>query len=125
QNPMGSSIFIAKYAPYPHRLLTTIQSKHFCPTFSVALKMYLNSLMSHPSRHHATIQQYPIPFNQLEVFTSFKLQFPKIGDEDNIAQEIIKARPQKDKTPAQFDTVLIYKDADQAASTGLEGMLFI
>ncbi|KIY48748.1 hypothetical protein FISHEDRAFT_42720 [Fistulina hepatica ATCC 64428] len=83
QNPAGATVAIAKYPPFPHKLLSTIESAHHCPSFSAVLKTYLNSLMQNPQRRQNAIQDHFLPFTRVDVFTSFKLFLPKIGDESS------------------------------------------
>ncbi|KIY43176.1 hypothetical protein FISHEDRAFT_8353, partial [Fistulina hepatica ATCC 64428] len=122
QNPAGATVAIAKYPPLPHKLLSNIESAHHCPSFSAVLETYLNSLMQNPQRRQNAIQDHFLPFTRVDVFTSFKLLLPKIGEENSFIQETIKAKPQKDKKPHQFDTVIVYQNND-AKSTGLIGVV--
>ncbi|KIY44277.1 hypothetical protein FISHEDRAFT_28612, partial [Fistulina hepatica ATCC 64428] len=118
QTPSGATVSIARFAPLPRKHLSAIETSHDCPSFSATLKRYLNSLLQNPQRQHAAILSHPIPFDRVDVFTSFKLLLPRIGEEKSFIQEIVKAKPQRDKMPSQFDTMLVYQDLD-AETVGL------
>jgi hypothetical protein len=115
-------IFIAKYPPFPRKLITAIQTSHVAPHFSTHLKEYLNSFISQPTSN-ARSHLYSLPFERLDVYSQFRFKPTALDDTDSQAEEVdtVKAHPISDKNPhGRFDTVVIL-NSDEAEETGVEG----
>ncbi|EGO26572.1 hypothetical protein SERLADRAFT_368127 [Serpula lacrymans var. lacrymans S7.9] len=72
QNSSGLGINIAKVSPLPQQPLQSIQQNHQCHGFIRDIKEFLNRLI------HVNIAN--VPFDSLDVFTSFKLTPIHLGD---------------------------------------------
>ncbi|KDR70579.1 hypothetical protein GALMADRAFT_76006 [Galerina marginata CBS 339.88] len=117
-------VHIAKYPPYPGRLISVIEQSHDAPQLSQHLKEYLNKFL--PPGHrtsNAVSHLYSLPFQRLDVYTQFKFHPHSLQEEGYDVQEndTVKAIPRSNKNPnGRMDTVVVlYKDA--AESTGVEG----
>ena len=109
----------------PHcssQMLVDVAQKHKCPGFEQDLKTFLNQkLPFHLSR--ADLDDIQIPFRTVDVYHGFKFTLDELGlelgpsERDNDA---VKARPERGKQPAQFDTVVVMVDPE-CELTGLEG----
>ena len=80
-NPLHPSISIAKYPPFPKKLISTIERNHYAPHFSHHLKEYLNSLLQHRSSNRIAIL-HNLPFQRLDVFSQFKFHPMALDDSD-------------------------------------------
>ncbi|EGO30676.1 hypothetical protein SERLADRAFT_432284 [Serpula lacrymans var. lacrymans S7.9] len=128
QNPSGLGINIAKVSPLPQQPLQSIQQNHQYHGFICDIKEFLNRLMhgqpGFMSRNQVNIAN--LPFDSLDVFTSFKLTPIHLGDDASasVKYEVIKARPRSKEIAPQFDNVVIL-DSLEAESTGVAGNIFL
>lgn len=119
-NP-GGQITIAKYPPSPKKLITAIEETHKAPFFSFYLKEFLNKFLDSDHRtSNRRAQDYPLPFERLDVFHQFK--FKVAAQNENNTDDTVKAIPtSKDNLRGRFDTVIFLNSA-KAESISLTGM---
>ena len=121
-------IKIAKYPPYPGRLITAIEQAHNTHTFSQHLREYLNTFLAKNSRtSNAVAQLYSLPFQCVDCYTQFKFH-PNSLINDYDRQDIkendtVKAIPRSSKNvEGRMDTVIV-STGDETEAVGVGGKL--
>lgn len=116
----GPQIMIAKFPPSPKRLITSIEEMHRAPLFSFYLKEFLNKFLDSDNRtSNRRAQDYPLPFERLDIFHQFKFKVP--AQNENDMDDTVKAIPvSKDNPSGRFDTV-IFLNSPLAKSVELNG----
>lgn len=125
-SPPPFAISIAKRPQYLQRHITVIEQLHKAPEFAAHLKRYLNTLHPFPvsGRREAPIEEQPLPFDAVDIFTNCQFVRPALHDEPD-EKELVRALPISKSHPfGHFDTVVFY-GTDNAESTGLLGTSYV
>lgn len=120
-NPLGLGIRMKKTPHHIKKLLTAIETTHHCPWFRRDLKAYLNSVLDVRDRvARAIIEDAVIPFDNLDIYYSFKFSSLRVGDDNLVVKDWIKAQPTRPGQAERFDTI-VAMDTVEAEASGLEG----
>ncbi|KAH8094594.1 hypothetical protein DFH11DRAFT_1555464 [Phellopilus nigrolimitatus] len=120
----GQPILLAKTAPFPNKSVDAVAIEHKAPWFIWYLKEYLhgkNLIRTHSgARGRLAIQDAPLPFTSINVWTSVRLRHKDIQglDKDKQIMDSFHAAPERsDKwgkpVAARFDTVLVEEGTDE------------
>lgn len=134
QTREGQPILLAKSPPFPNKKIDLIQESHGVPWFSWYLKEFLHKhgLLDIPSSARRTaIQDAPLPFNSINIWTKARLRHKDIQglDQDKQTMDSFHANPlhknQNGKVVGRFDTVLVNEDLEETEedNTGVQGEL--
>jgi hypothetical protein len=122
----GVGLAIAKKPTSPSQPLSSIISKHKCPSFLHHLRVYLNRLLPRGEAiSHIQLPHARLPFNALDVWHTFKFSLDTLGNDIDGQEGIdsVRAKPAKGRGnvgDGRFDVVVVAQ-SDEAESTGLEG----
>jgi len=123
-------VMIAKRPAAPSQTLSSIQTKHGCPSFTYHLCIFLNSFLSRGDTIlHSQLPYTLLPFDKLDVWHSCKFSLDTLGNDVDGKEEMdsIRAQPGRgggrgdsEASTGRFDVVVV-AHTDQAESTGLHG----
>ncbi|KAG2092950.1 uncharacterized protein F5147DRAFT_585707 [Suillus discolor] len=117
-------VVTAKRPAAPSQTLSNIQNKHGCPSFSYHLRIFLNKFLTRGDSIHCTqLGNAFLPFDQLDVWYSFKFSLDTLGNDIDGQKgiDLVRAQPGRGESPGRFDVVVV-AHKDGAESTGLHGM---
>lgn len=125
----GIGLAISKKLASPSQPLSSIISKHRCPSFLHHLRVYLNRLLPRGEAIlHIQLPHVRLPFHQLDIWHIFKFSLYTFDNDVDRQKEIdsVRAKPGKDRVEdvgdGRFD-VIVVAQSNEAESTGLDGVL--
>lgn len=116
--PSKPRILLPKVPTSPNKSISSIQTSHHVPSFAQHLKAYLEMLKPNSTRADVLYaSSQPLPFQQLDVFHTFKFARELLEEGGPEQRDVVKASP---TGGGRFDTVVVLT-ADTAESVGLTG----
>lgn len=114
----------AKRPTAPSQTLSSIQTKHNCPSFSYHLRIFLNRFLTRgDSIPRTQLANAFLPFDKLDVWHSFKFSLDTLGNDvdGQEGRDSVRAQPSRgDASSGRFDVVVVTY-TDDAETTGLHG----
>ena len=101
--------------------ISSIQTLHSAPSFSLYLHEYLNSLLlSAETISHAQLSNAQLPFERVDVWYSCKFSLDILGNDVDGQEGLDAVKAKAGEGGARFDTILVAY-SDDAEISGLKG----